>query len=532
MVLVMLGGEEFRGGLRRASAGAAVAAMFVTALWAASAWASPGDGLHAAVAPAAVPAEPGRVKWRFRLDGDYSLQSAAIGADGTVYVNVTGGKLYAVNPDGTQRWVFQAGLGGGAPGPVSVGADGNVYVAGLVPSPTGSGNVDGIFAVNPDGTLRWLFDDTGYLIIAGPNVGPDGNVYAVAESPGIGLFSLTPAGQTRFATGAFAEYGALGEEIAFGASQLYFGFDMATLRPSSTLFAYDLNGNLRFEASGMADPVQPAVGPNGHVVVQTFPVGQGLSLSAFSPQGARLWDFYEFPGNTEEDPDVGPDNVAYTVRNLSTLLALNPDGGVRWRYVDPGILFEPVVSPTNSLVFMGGRITYGQPGFFLAVGTNGAPQWRVDLPDEPGFEPYGQLVPSSRPAFTPDGTTAYVVVDVAGDGSSPNPYSFLYAIDTSESGGGGGTAPAAPTGLAGSTVSSSRIDLTWTDNSANETGFRIERCTGRRCTSFVVVGETGANVTAFSDTGLASTTSYRYRVRSYNATGSSAPSNSVTIKTR
>ncbi len=124
------------------------------------------------------------------------------------------------------------------------------------------------------------------------------------------------------------------------------------------------------------------------------------------------------------------------------------------------------------------------------------------------------------------------MVDVAGDGSSPNPYSFLFAIDTSEGGGGGGTAPAAPTRLAGSAVSSSRIDLTWTDNSANETGVRIERCTGKGCTSFVVVGTTGANVTAFTDTGLASRTSYRYRARSYNATGVSAPSNSVTIRTR
>ncbi len=192
VVSAILAGAGFRRGLRLASAGAALAAIFVTVLWATSASASPGNGPRAAIAPAAVPSEPGRVKWRFRLDGDYSLQNAAIGADGTVYVNVTGGKLYAVNPDGTQRWVFQAGLGGGAPGPVSVGADGTVYVAGLVPSPSGSGNAGAIFAVNPDGALRWVFDDTGGLILAGPNVGPDGNVYAVSRLGGIGLFSLTP----------------------------------------------------------------------------------------------------------------------------------------------------------------------------------------------------------------------------------------------------------------------------------------------------------------------------------------------------
>ncbi|MGH7693388.1 MAG: PKD domain-containing protein, partial [Gemmatimonadaceae bacterium] len=42
-----------------------------------------------------------------------------------------------------------------------------------------------------------------------------------------------------------------------------------------------------------------------------------------------------------------------------------------------------------------------------------------------------QLVPTTRPVFTPDGNTAYMVTDVAGDGASAKPYSFLYAIDVS-----------------------------------------------------------------------------------------------------
>jgi hypothetical protein len=90
-------------------------------------------------------------------------------------------------------------------------------------------------------------------------------------------------------------------------------------------------------------------------------------------------------------------------------------------------MFQPRVRAANDFLFMGGRITYGQPGFFLAVTTTGVPLWRVQLPDEPGFSPYGQLVPMTRPVFSPDQNTAYMVTDVAGDGA--NPYSFLYAID-------------------------------------------------------------------------------------------------------
>ena len=37
--------------------------------------------------------------------------------------------------------------------------------------------------------------------------------------------------------------------------------------------------------------------------------------------------------------------------------------------------------------------------------------------------------------------------------------------------------PTAPGNLAAAAVSSSRIDLTWTDNSSNEQGFKVERST-------------------------------------------------------
>ena len=44
------------------------------------------------------------------------------------------------------------------------------------------------------------------------------------------------------------------------------------------------------------------------------------------------------------------------------------------------------------------------------------------------------------------------------------------------------------------------MQLAWTDNANNETGFRIERCTGSGCTNFVTVATTGANVNNYKDT--------------------------------
>jgi subtilisin len=91
--------------------------------------------------------------------------------------------------------------------------------------------------------------------------------------------------------------------------------------------------------------------------------------------------------------------------------------------------------------------------------------------------------------------------------------------------------PAAPSGLAASVISRSQINLTWMDNSSNETGFRIQRCKGSTCTNFAQIATLGANITSYSNTGLSSNTTYRYRVYAYNAVGNSAYSNIASATT-
>jgi len=86
-------------------------------------------------------------------------------------------------------------------------------------------------------------------------------------------------------------------------------------------------------------------------------------------------------------------------------------------------------------------------------------------------------------------------------------------------------APTAPSGLTATPSSHTQVDLSWSDNSSSEDGVRIERCTGTGCTSFSEIFATGSNVVAYSDTGRAALTVYRYRVLAFNAGGSSAYSN-------
>lgn len=83
----------------------------------------------------------------------------------------------------------------------------------------------------------------------------------------------------------------------------------------------------------------------------------------------------------------------------------------------------------------------------------------------------------------------------------------------------GPAVPSAPSGLTAAAVSRSRIDLRWSDTSANETRFEIQRSTSGRV--FQPVATVAANTVSFADTGLRSKTTYRYHVRACNSIGCS-----------
>jgi len=91
--------------------------------------------------------------------------------------------------------------------------------------------------------------------------------------------------------------------------------------------------------------------------------------------------------------------------------------------------------------------------------------------------------------------------------------------------------PAAPSALTATAVSPTQINLSWSDNSGNESGFKIERCKNPNCTNFAQIAQVGANVTTFADTSVTKNTAYNYRVRAFNAGGNSSYSNTAGAKT-
>ncbi len=80
----------------------------------------------------------------------------------------------------------------------------------------------------------------------------------------------------------------------------------------------------------------------------------------------------------------------------------------------------------------------------------------------------------------------------------------------------------------------SKVDLTWEDNSPDELGFIIQRATGESDTAsaFAVIDTVDANIESFTDFSTDTSTTYTYRVYAYNDDTVSVFSNLAEITTK
>ena len=92
------------------------------------------------------------------------------------------------------------------------------------------------------------------------------------------------------------------------------------------------------------------------------------------------------------------------------------------------------------------------------------------------------------------------------------------------------TVPLTPTNFRSSNRTRTAITLAWGDPSANETGYQIQRHRAG-VTAWTTVVTTKANATSYVDSGRARNTTFFYRIRGRNGTGSSPWSPTVRVST-
>ncbi len=162
----------------------------------------------------------GSQKWIFSTASSGMPSSPAVGADGTVYAGSGDGNLYAINPDGSQKWSFNTLDSCLGDNPVysspAVGMDGTVYVGSTCshssPFPSLSYS---LYAINPDGSQKWVTYSMGSMA-SSPAVGPDGTIYV--GSLDHTLFAIKPNGieAWQFTTGnSIVSSPAVGDGIVY-----------------------------------------------------------------------------------------------------------------------------------------------------------------------------------------------------------------------------------------------------------------------------------------------------------------------------
>jgi len=266
----------------------------------------------------------GSQKWVFTAP-DWVDSTPAIGSDGTVYFGCWDGLLYALRPDGSKRWELK--LGSFIASSPAIGSDGTLYV--------GAGS--NLAAVNADGTLKWSFPAADW-IDSSPAIGPDGTIFVGSWDNN--LYAIRPDGTEKWH------------------------------------FTTDDNVS-----------TSPAIAADGTVYFGS----RDVRVYALNPNGTLKWSF-DTGDTIEASPALGSDGAVYIGTIGGRLFALNRDGTERWRYPAAtqtplgSIASTPAVRADGSIVF-GTSVPGSTSNAIYAVRSNGTLLWRTSIGDATDSSP-------------------------------------------------------------------------------------------------------------------------------------------------
>ena len=438
-----------------------------------------------------------------------------------------------VSPQGRVVWRTHdnGAIGGPAGKALSVAVDrqGHVYATGWVLTTVGitSTRRNILAAFDANGTQLWsrAVGGTKVAVDAADRIvvtGPSGDT-AQFNAGGTMLWSRAATGIAVTDMRLDATGSALIAGVALGKTNL----------GASSIVALKLDpqGNLvwrsSFAASDISDDdawgIAPAPDGSAYVVgttaldasgeIAAFPLllkFDGLGLVSVVGVGAAY-------GGTDVDVGAAGD---ITVFGTGVVSRLDPSGAIRWTRSVP-TLSQAMAVAANGDVFVSGTLASSR------VSAAGDVEPPVTFTD-----PGRASAQTVALAVTPSGTLLAAGITRANAlSTSPDILVLRYAAGDGQPTPPVLQPPAAPSNLSAAARNGGNR-LSWRDNANNEEGFRIERCALNNCTNFALIGSTAANATSFTDSDVVRGITYRYRVRAFNAAGSSAPSNAEAVRAR
>jgi outer membrane protein assembly factor BamB len=284
--------------------------------------------------------------WSFEADKPVYYSSPVVAADGTVYfgtgiyIHTDVGSLYALNPDGTLKW---------------------------------KRNLD----LYPDPNQGYPRGDNGYS----PAIGPDGTIYIQGATSA--LYAYDPQGNRLWKYVHFDNY-PLGFEV--GQRTPAIGADGTLYVSADALYAVWPVGTRKWRADTLWRQTSPAIGPDGTIYVMS---GQD-DLVAVNPDGTQKWVFqldnsYEM---SFASPAVDSDGTIYLSAeggDSGFLYAVTPTGQKKWRHAVVGIRrilrSSPAIGPDGTIYVGTKSGGQGTPGQLLAISpVDGTLLWAYDIP--------------------------------------------------------------------------------------------------------------------------------------------------------
>lgn len=316
----------------------------------------------------------GTVKWSFEVKEGIE-SSPAIGTDGTIYFGGHDNKFYALNPDGTKKWVFNAGepvyskewnVWKGITASPAIDKDGTIYFVSMS---------NYFFALNPDGSEKWRYPVHVFVNIwTSPAISSDGTIY-------IGSESYPP-----------------GKDV-----KQEFGGRLYAFNPDGTLkWRYDT------DSADFGNP--PAIGKDGIIYTAGGDWDEEKknfvrAIFAFNSDGSVKWKFKPYAA-VESSPTIADDGTIYVGTGNGKFYALNPDGSQRWIFQTGGGISATAGLGKDGTIYIG-----SWDGNFYALSPEGKELWRFDVKvgrDPKIFEDYpGKEAISASAAISAEGTVYF-----------------------------------------------------------------------------------------------------------------------------
>ena len=352
---------------------------------------------HSGRSPFSTAENPGIEKWRYPTSSGCD-GSPVIDTNGTIYFGSF--YVYAIYPNGTLKWTFEDKHGftnyGNHPG---IASDGTIYIATIYGS--------FLYAINPDGNERWAYNTPE--IATSIIVADDGMLYYGHTE---GLDARYPNGTLKW---TFHTNKTVQSTPAIdNQGIIYFGshdFNIYALYPNGTV-KWNYTTNAWVHGS-------PTIAPDGTIYCGS----DDYNLYAFYPNGTLKWKI-DIDSAMRSSPSLDKDGNLYFGLWHSKIMSVSPNGTIRWTFPlrdRDRVWGSTAAISDDGTVYIGNCIDMNANGGgeIIALDLDGTLKWRKTLCDSSLH---------SSPVISEDGS---VYICVSNDGLV-EPWGYLHAFGTVE----------------------------------------------------------------------------------------------------